>query len=72
MKNAYLQSLSSETHYIICGAGFGLENIGKVAPICRALYGGKSSNADFWKHICSCMMYLGFNSCKSDPDIWMI
>ena len=71
IKNAYLQAPSSEKHYIICGAEFGLENIGKVGLIRRALYGGKSSGADFWKHLRSCMKHLKFNSCKADPDIWM-
>ena len=71
IKNAYLQAPSSEKHYVICGAEFGLENIGKVALIRRALYGGKSSGADFWKHLRSCMAHIGFNSCKADPDIWM-
>ena len=71
IKNAYLQAPSSEKHYVICGAKFGLENVGKRALICRALYGGKSSGADFWKHLRTCMQHLGFESCKADPDIWM-
>ena len=71
IKNAYLQAPSSEKHYITCGPEFGLENIGKTALIRRALYGGKSSGADFWKHLRSCMSHLGFTSCLADPDIWM-
>lgn len=71
IKNAYLQAPSSEKHYIICGPEFGLEHVGKVALIRRALYGGKSSGADFWKHLRNLMEHLGFNSCKADPDIWM-
>ena len=71
IKNAYLQAPSSEKHYIICGAEFGLENIGKVGLIRRALYGGKSSGADFWKHLRTCMEHLGFQSCQADPDIWI-
>ena len=71
IKNGYLQDQSSETHYVICGAEFGLENIGKVSLICCALYGGKSSGADFWKHLWSCMTHIGFTSCKADPDICM-
>ena len=35
--NAYLQDPSSEKHYIICGPEFGLENVGKVTLIKRAL-----------------------------------
>ena len=41
VQNVYLQAPSSEKHYVVCGAEFGLENIGKVALIKRALYGGK-------------------------------
>ena len=71
IKNAYIQAPSSEKHYVICGPEFGLENVGKVALIRRALYGGKSSGADFWKHLRTCMHHLGFKSCKADSEIWM-
>ena len=71
IKNAYLQAPSSEKHYIVCGPEFGIENVGKVALIRRALYGGKVSGADFWKHLRSCMTHLGFTSCQAYPDIWM-
>ena len=71
IKNAYLQAPSSEKHYIICGTEFGVEIFGKRALIRRALYGGKSSGSDFWKHLRSCMLHLNFKSCKADPDIWM-
>ena len=71
IKNAYLQAPSSEKHYVICGREFGLEHVGKVALIRRALYGGKSSGADFWKHLRSCMTHLKFEPCKGDGDVWM-
>ena len=29
IQNAYLQPPSSQKHYIVCGAEFGLENVGK-------------------------------------------
>ena len=41
IRNAYLQAPSSEKHFIICGAEFGIENVGHNALIQRALYGGK-------------------------------
>jgi hypothetical protein len=69
--NAFLQAPSSEKHYVICGIEFGLEHIGKRALIVRALYGGKTSGSDFWKHLRSCMHHLKFTSCPADPDIWM-
>ena len=71
IQNAYLQAPSSEKHFVKCGLEFGLENVGKIALIRRALYGGKSSGADFWKHLRSCMSHLQFEPCKADADIWM-
>ena len=71
IKNAYLQAPSSEKHYIICGAEFGLENVGRIGLIRRALYGGKSSGADFWRHLRTCMEHLGFKPCRADGEIWM-
>ena len=56
--------------YIICGPEFGLENIGKVALIKRALYGGIESGRVFWHHLQSFMDFLGFVSCRGDPDVW--
>ena len=70
IQNAYLQAPASERHYIICGAEFGLENVGKVALIKRALYGGKSAGADFWRHLRTCMEFLGFQSTISDAEVW--
>ena len=55
---------------MICGREFGLENVGKIALIKRALYGGKSSGSDFWKHLRTCMEFLRFESCTSDPEVW--
>ena len=71
IQNAYLQSPSSQKHYIVCGEEFGLENVGKRALIRRALYGGKSAGRDFRNHLRACMDHLGFKSCPADPDVWM-
>ena len=70
IKNAYLQAPSSEKHFIYCGPEFGLENVGKIALIRRALYGGKTAGRDFWHHLRSCMEHLKFESSKADPDVW--
>ena len=43
IRNAYLQAPSSQKYFIVCGVEFGFENIGKVALIHRALYGGKKA-----------------------------
>ena len=69
--NAYLQASSSQQHYIICGAEFGIENIGKKALIKRALYGGKTAGKDFTDYLRCCMRHLNFESCLSDPDLWI-
>ena len=56
---------------MICGPEFGLENIGKVALIQIALYGGKFSGRDFRNHLRSCMRHMDFQSFPSDPVVWM-
>jgi hypothetical protein len=71
IRNAYLQAPSSQKDYIICGPEFGLENVGKVALILRALYGGKAAGKDFRNHLRSCMRHINFVSCPADPDVWM-
>ena len=71
VRNAYLQTPTSEKHYIICGPEFGIENIEKKALITRALYGDKCSGRDFWNHLRSCMKFLGFESSRADPDGWI-
>jgi hypothetical protein len=71
IQNAYLQAPSSEKHFVICGPEFGLDNIGKVAIIVRALYGGKSAGADYWRHVQQAMMSMKFTTCSVDPDVWM-
>jgi hypothetical protein len=70
IRNAYLQALSSEWHFIIYGPEFGIENEGCVALIRRALYGGKIAGRDFWHHLRDCMGHLGFTSSRADPDVW--
>ena len=69
--NAYLQAPSSQKDYVICRPEFGLENVGRVALIHRALYGGKSAGKDFRNYLRSCMRHLDFISCPADPDVWM-
>ena len=70
-RNAYLQAPLSQKDFIICGEEFGLENVGKVVLIHRALYGGKKDGSYFGDHYRSCMRHLYFTSCLADPDLWM-
>jgi len=46
-QNAHLQAPSSQKDCIICGAEFGIENVGKKALVRRALCGGKAAGRDF-------------------------
>ena len=46
-------------------------NVGKVAIMYRAVYGGKMSGRDFRNHLRSCMHFINFTSCPADPDVWM-
>ena len=71
IRNAYLQAPSLQKDYVICGPEFGLGNVGKVALIHWALYGGKWAGKDFRNHLRSCMRHLDFISCPADPDVWM-
>ena len=71
IRNAYLQAPSSQKDYVVCGLEFGIKNIGKVALIDRALYGGKSAGWDFRNHLRSCMHHLDFRPCLANPDVWM-
>ena len=48
-----------------------MENVGKVAIMHRAVYGGKMSRRDFRNHLRSCMHFINFTSCPADPDVWM-
>ena len=71
IRNAYLQSPASPKHYIICRPEFRIENVGKVAIMHWAVYGGKIRRRDFKNHVRSCMHFISFTSCPVDPDIWM-
>ena len=52
--NAYLQAPSTQKDFIVCGPEFRIKNIGKVALIHWALYGGKSMGQDFISgHACT-------------------
>ena len=58
-------------HFIICGPEFGLDNVRKTAIIVRALYGGKSAEADYWRDVEAAMTSMSFITRKADPDVWM-
>ena len=43
----------------------------RSAVMVRALYGLKSAGAAFWSHLAKCMKFLGYESYKADPDLWL-
>ena len=43
----------------------------RAAAIVRALYGLKSAGAAFRSHLPRYMEFLGYQSCKADPDSWL-
>ena len=73
IRNAYLQSPTSQEHYILCGPEFGMENVCKVAIMHRAVYGGRMSGRDFRNrnHHIVCMDFINGTSCPADPDVWI-
>ena len=71
IRNTYFRTSSSKKEFIICGVEFGLENVGGLAFIHRALYGGNKYGSDFRNHLISYMRHLDFASCLSDSDVWM-
>ena len=69
--NAYLTAPTSDNYYIECGPEFLSELIGRKAIVKRALYGTRTACKDFRMHLRDCMEHLKYESCKSDPDLWM-
>ena len=70
IQNAHLKAPCSEKYYIICGKEWGPNLFGKKVKDAGALYGLKSSGANFKNHLRDCMDHLGFQSCLGDDDIW--
>ena len=74
IRNAYLQALLSENHFIVYGEDLGIENVGKWAlvTITRALYGSKVTGRDFWHYLRSCIKHMNFELSLADPDILIL
>jgi hypothetical protein len=69
--NAYLNAPTQEKVHTICGREFGNALIGRVAIICRALYGLKSSGAAWRNLLAGTLHDEGFVATLLDPDVWM-
>jgi hypothetical protein len=71
VENGYMTVPTIENDWTICGPEFG-NDAGKRAIIVRALYESKGIGASYCNHIADCMGHLGYESCKADPDLWMM
>ena len=69
--NAYLNAKCRERVHVRCGMElFGYEHKGEIAVICRALYGLKTSGANWRQHLASEIRNVGFCNTKGDPDVY--
>ena len=69
--NAYLEAFTEEKVCFIAGPEFGPDKAGKVLIIVKALYGLRTSGAQFHKKLAETMRDLGYFPSKADPNIWM-
>ena len=68
IQNAYLTADCRERIYTIAGPEFGSE-AGTILIVKKALYGLKSSGADFRAHLADTLHGIGYTSTKGDPDV---
>ena len=68
--NAYLESETAEKVFIIAGPEFS-ELQGHILIIKKALYGLRSSGQRWHDKLFDCLIQLGFNPCKAEPDVWL-
>jgi hypothetical protein len=68
--NAYLEAYTKEKLYIIAGSKFG-DHQGDVLVIVKALYGLRTSGAQFHEKFADTLHNMEFFPCKADPDVWM-
>ena len=68
--NAFLQALTKEKCYTICGEEWG-ELKGRVAIIKKTLYGLTTSAHQWRKLFSDFLRSLGFKSTRYDRDVWI-
>jgi Reverse transcriptase (RNA-dependent DNA polymerase) len=71
VQGAYLNAPCHEKVYTTCGMEFGIENVGRVAVIVKALYGLKTSAFAWREHLSQTLTKLGFKFCVADNDVWL-
>ena len=70
IENAYITAPNRERVWTLLGPEWG-PDAGKKAIVVRAQYGLKSAGASFRNHLADCMTFLGYKSCRADPDLWL-
>ena len=70
MQNAYLNALMKEKVYMMAGLEFGPSRVGLLVIIIHALYGLKSSGAQWHDHMVKTLREANFECSKADPDVW--
>ena len=70
IQNAYLTAPCRENILTTAGPEFGSES-GKNMIVVRALYGLKSSDAEFRAFFVEALYDLGYKSSMEDPDVWL-
>ena len=68
--NAYLNTKCRENIWTVAGTEFGSEK-GKFMLVVCALYGLKSSGADWRQMLSQTLRDLGYVSSKDDPEVWL-
>jgi Reverse transcriptase (RNA-dependent DNA polymerase) len=71
VQNAYLNATTKEKNWFVAGREHGPDHVGKSVLIVRALYGLRSSGAQWREHLATTLRTAGFTSCKADPDVWL-
>ena len=68
--NAYVQAPVIEKVWTTLGSEYG-KNARKTTVIVRDLHGLKSAGAAFRSHLAKCTECLGYESYKTDLDLWL-
>ena len=71
IQNPYLNAGTKEENWFVAGLEFGPQNIGKPVLIVKALYGLRSSGAQWREHMANTLRTAGFKSCQADADVWL-
>ena len=69
IRNACLQTPTSEKNYVTCSLDLGLENLRKRAITWREMCSIKYTSQGFRNHLRSYVTHLDFKPCLAGPDV---